>query len=263
MKGTALLLVAFFAWLLPSLWAFAASGGETPEDRLFESANEAYSRGEYQGAIDRYQQIIKTAGYSPPVLYNLANSYAQTGQTGRAVLNYERGLRLSPTNSDILGNLELLRKERGLFPKEPGGAERFFGLLTVDQWATLVMISLLLLSLFLLASLRYRFTRQLTIGVTATSSLLFCLAVSGILFRYPFYNPSVVIASEVKLSVSPFALSATSGSLQEGRLVYPKKQHGDFSYVVDETERKGWVPSRVLEAVCTAAYQANKTAYER
>ncbi len=85
---------------------------------LFQKGNEAYSRGDYAQAIAQYEQITETAGYAPSVLYNLANSYALSGQTGRAVLNYERALRLAPSDSDISGNLELVKKENGLFPRE-------------------------------------------------------------------------------------------------------------------------------------------------
>lgn len=220
------------------------------EDKLFEQGNAAYSRGNYVEAISHYQELIESRGYSAAVLYNLANSYAMSGQTGKAVLNYERALRLSPSHSDISGNLELVKKERGLFPKETSGVEKFFALLRLDQWTALFVISLFLLTCFLFSTLKFSFSKQLKTSVISSSFLLICLTATGIFFRYPFFNPSVVIAPEAKLFISPFESSASIGALQEGRLVYPIKRHGDFSYVVDETDRKGWVPSREIESVC-------------
>jgi hypothetical protein len=31
---------------------------------------------------------------------------------------------------------------------------------------------------------------------------------------------------------------------------YTQKSHGNFSYVTDETDRQGWIPSSLLEPVC-------------
>lgn len=223
------------------------------EDNLFGEANEAYSRGDYAQAISKYQQITETAGYSPSVLYNLANSLAQSGKTGRAILNYERALRLAPSDSDISGNLQLIKKENGLFPKESSRGERFFQLLNLNQWTVLILLPLVLVTIYMLATVKYRFSRQLNIGVAASCFLLLCLATAGTIYRYQYFNPSVVISPEVKLFISPFQSSASIGTLQEGRLVYPQKSHGNFTYVTDETDRKGWIPSAQIESVCKTA----------
>lgn len=229
--------------------ASAALSGQA-EDILFEEANLAYSQGDYGQAIVKYQQINQTAGYSSSVLFNLANSYAQSGQPGKAILNYERALRLAPSDIDISGNLQLVKKENGLFPHEPSRTERFFQLLNLNQWTTLALLALVIASCFLAASLKHHFSRQWKISVAAGSLLLFSLAISGSLHNYQFFNPAVVISPDVKLFVSPFEGSASTGSLQEGRLVYPKKNHGDFSYVTDEIGRKGWIHISNLETVC-------------
>ena len=240
----------YFPILLAILLLSATAVLGTVEDSLFQEGNEAYSRGDYAQAISKYQQITETAGYSPSVLYNLANSYAQSGKTGRAILNYERALRLSPSDSDIFGNLELVKKENGLFPKQSSRAERFFRLLNLKQWTALILLALVTGTTFLLATMKYRFSKQLSIGMGTSCFLLLCLATAGTIFRYQHFNPSVVISPDVKLFISPFESSASIGALQEGRLVYPQKRHGDFSYVIDETDRKGWIPSALIEPVC-------------
>lgn len=216
---------------------------------LFQKGNEAYSSGDYQGAIGYFSQIVDSEGYSPAVLYNLANSYAQSGGIGKAILAYERALRLSPSDPDIRGNLELIKKESGLFPKESTRAEAFLFLLTLRQWSLLALSSLAALTLFQLISLKYRFTRQTTITVVTLSVLSFSLGSIGTIFQYRHFNPSVVIAKDVRLLVSPFTSANSIGALQEGRLVYPLKHHLDFIYVTDETDRKGWISEASVEAV--------------
>lgn len=255
MKGTGFRLL--ISTVLTILLLSTAVLAGTAEDQHFREANEAYSRGDYDQAIEKYEQITETAGYAPAVLYNLANSYALSGKPGRAILNYERALRLSPADSDIAGNLELIKKEHGLFPQEPSTAERFFQILNLNQWTVLILLALIVITSYLFAAMKYRFTRQFKISVGTCCFVLLCLGAAGTVFRYQDFNPSVVIAPDVKLLISPFASSASIGILPAGRLVYPQKSHGSFRYVVDEMERQGWIDSSLIEPVCKAAHSGS------
>jgi hypothetical protein len=63
---------------------------------------------------------------SPELRYNLGNAYYKSGNLGRAVLNYERSLRLAPRDEDARANLELVQsmlRDRQ-FVEEPGVAAR-------------------------------------------------------------------------------------------------------------------------------------------
>lgn len=242
----ALFFFLFAAFLLPPV----SPAAEAPIEDIFQQANEAYSRGDYTSAIASYEQITELSGYSPEVLFNLANSYGQAGETGKAILSYERAMRLKPSDPDIIGNLELIKKENGLFPKEPTETEKFLNILKLNQWSLLVLLSLILLALFLFSAMKLRFSRQLTISLSAGCLLVCALAIYGTFYHYQYFNPSVVIAADTKLFISPFDSAASSGTIQEGRLVYPQKNHGNFSYVTDETGRKGWVPTASIEPVC-------------
>jgi hypothetical protein len=244
-----IVLLMFILLLLPG----SGVGSDINVKSLFQQGNEAYSRGDYEQAISSYEQITEHAGYAPPVLFNLANSYAQSRKIGKAVLSYERGLRLTPSDLDISGNLELVRKESGLFPMTPSAGERFFRLLNQNQWSGAILFALVLCPLFLFAAMRFRLSRQLTISVSLTCFLLLCLSTAGAWFHYQFFNPSVVVTPDARLFISPFITSKSIGTIQEGRLVYPEKTHGNFTYVTDETDRKGWIPNGSLEAVAKAA----------
>lgn len=251
MRGTSFRLANLLV-LTILLLATAIQAG-TVEENLFGAANEAYSRGNYDQAIEKYERITATAGYAPGVLFNLANSYAMSGKPGRAILNYERALRVSPSDPDIAGNLELIKKENGLFPQEPSITEQFFRTLSLNQWTMLILLALFLGISYLLAAMKYRLTRQLAIGAVTCCILLLALGGTGTLVRYQDFNPAVVITPDVKMLVSPFPSSASIGTLPEGRLVFPQKSHGSFSYVADELGRQGWIDSSHLESVCKAA----------
>jgi tetratricopeptide (TPR) repeat protein len=231
------------------LWQSIPGRAGGNEEQLFQQGNEAYSRGDYEQAISHYEELISSAGFSPAVLFNLANSYAQAGKTGRAILNYERALRLAPTDSDITGNLELVRKESGLFTGEAAGTDRLFHLLSLDQWAMLGLTALFCFTLLHIAAHKYPIGRKTRMAVSITCLLLLILAVTGTAIRYQGFKPAVVIAADARLLISPFPSATSVGAIQEGRLVSPQKQHGPFTYVKDETNRQGWILSSALEAV--------------
>lgn len=233
----------FFIFFSP-VW----TAGQHSQD-LFEQGNEAYSRGDYYAAAEFYNQLAATSGYSAGLLYNLGNSYAQFGQTGKAILNYERALRLSPSDSDIQGNLELIKKESGLFPKEYSWSERFFQLLDLNQWTMSAFSVLALLSIFQLLSLKFHFSILARRLFSACCLFLLMLSVTGGFYRHQQWHPSVVTKSDSRLLISPFSAAASTSSIQQGRLVYPQQTHGQFSYVTDETGRRGWIDSSAIEAV--------------
>jgi tetratricopeptide (TPR) repeat protein len=216
---------------------------------LFEEANSAYSSGDYEAAISSYERIIGQSGFSSSVLYNLANGYARNGQTGKAIVNYERALLLSPNDSDILGNLQLVKKESGLFVREYSWLEKILFALSFDGWATLLLASLVILAAFYAGSLFFATSRKSTLTFTTLWVILFGLLCAGGYSVYQKSNPSIVISPGARLLVSPFEDATSIGKIQEGRRVYPLTQHRTYTYVVDETERKGWIADSDLEAV--------------
>lgn len=77
-------------------------------DQAFLAATQAYREGRFADARTGFEQL-RSAGYESPALYyNLGNAYYKTGDAARAVLFYERALRLAPGDEDILHNLQLV-----------------------------------------------------------------------------------------------------------------------------------------------------------
>ncbi len=68
-------------------------------------ADTLYMRGDYKQSAEAYLAIAQVDGESPELLFNLANSYAQAGDYGNAILYYSRANRLDPTNKEIKNNL--------------------------------------------------------------------------------------------------------------------------------------------------------------
>ena len=87
----------------------------------------------------------------------------------------------------------------------------------------------------------------MSIRLTCLLLLLLCGLATAV--RYRDFNPSVVIEADARLLISPFSSASSIGAIQEGRLVFPLKNHGSFTYIKDETDRHGWITTASIEAV--------------
>lgn len=76
-----------------------------------QQADSAYNAENYSLAIKLYKQSIAEEGQSSDVYYNLGNACYRADKLGDAVINYERSLRLNPTNSDARQNLEFVKSK--------------------------------------------------------------------------------------------------------------------------------------------------------
>lgn len=72
---------------------------------LAEQGDSAYTADDFQRAAELYTKAAETEGTSSALFYNLGNTHYRMGQLGRAILNYERALKLDPTNEDARANL--------------------------------------------------------------------------------------------------------------------------------------------------------------
>ena len=230
-------------FLVQVLWAGGADKG-----KQFREATEAYASGDYKTASRQFEVLVED-GVSASLLYNLANSYAQAGESGRAILNYERARRLAPGDSDIKGNLQFLRKEKGLFQEEQSLSRRIVSGLELNQWTALAAIGFVCFGALLLLPLPSGLPRTPRYAAAAVCLLLSTGAIAGAVGQYRHWNDGVVIVADARLRVSPFSSAASTGTIQEGRLVRPEKSHGNYFLVEDETGRRGWLEAAAFESI--------------
>ncbi len=235
--------------LIPLFLASIASAGSS--EKLFAEGNAAYSVGDYDKAIAAYENIIQEEGYAASVLYNLGNSYAQKGMIGKAVLCYERALKLDPSNSDIIGNLEKLRKDAGLFIPEKYKIELFFDLFSIYGWALATLLAVVAVTILLACRLKLNISKKMFGWSCGLAVVLLTVSVAGIKLNYGDYNPLIILQKDVKLQVSPFDGSSPVGAIAEGKMVLPLgRDYGEYLYVEDVSGRRGWLHSGAAEPVC-------------
>jgi len=230
-------------WLMLGCRLFAASGGED----LFTQANRAFAGGHYADAIRDYETVATKQGFSAPLLFNLANAYFRDGKIGRAILNYERALVLTPKDADIEANLRLARKASGLFIPDPAWWQRATRLLSMDGWAWLAGGSLALSCvggiMGLLSKRRpWRFVMVLSLVVFSAATT--CLGV-----RWGDFNRAVVLAPETPVRIGPFDTAKSSSALMAGEVVEIQNRHENYFFIRNPDGKSGWVSNQQVERV--------------
>ena len=223
--------------------------GSAFANSLFDQANEAFSKNNYLEAVNLYEQFSLKKGHSASLYFNIANSYAQLGENGKAVLNYERALRLSPNNADIIKNFSYFKEEAGLFLDEQSILDKLLNLLSPNQWSYLTLAFLVATSLTII------FWKKLATGSTpraVVSLFIFCLltSASGLAAAQTYLSaPTYVVIKDVKMMVSPFEDAKPKGLIKSGKTASVGKKYKTYVHIEDETGQQGWVKSNNLEAV--------------
>lgn len=97
-------------WLAVAVLLIAtASSLASPLD----DAAKAYDDGDFAKAISIYNQVAEETGVSASLLYNLGNSYVKVGDYGKAMLSYQRALRLDPSDKNIKENISFITSKVG------------------------------------------------------------------------------------------------------------------------------------------------------
>ncbi len=97
-------------WGLSLLFCIMAIiSNAAPKKSVVAEADSAYANKEYSKAIELYEQVAADKGISAPLLFNIGNSYFQTGDYGNAMLYWQRARRLDPSSKEINSNISYLR----------------------------------------------------------------------------------------------------------------------------------------------------------
>ncbi len=223
--------------------ARAESGGPS-----FDEANRAYSGGHYADAVADFENLARSYGWSAPLLYDLANAYAQEGNVGLAVLNYERAQVLAPRDPDIVANLAYVRAKAGLPAPMKPWYQRLARTSSLTTWTLFAVSGFWLACVAFLAGRKWRVRRLVHAGVLAALIGVSTFAAAVVLDR-DLDHAVVVERKTTPIRVSPFDTAASEVALSEGEEVSIIGHHGNFVRVRDGQGRGGWVQSAAVQLV--------------
>lgn len=225
-----------------------------------QSADQAYSRGNYQSAIQQYEQLLKH-GVSAELYYNLGNAYFRTDNITQAIIAYERAHLLSPGNDDINFNLQFARSKT--IDKITPESEMFFvtwyrsivNFTSVDNWAYAGLASIILALILILL---YLFAPQLTlrkIGFYGAAALIVVFLMCN-LFAYQQRrslqnrNGAIVIAPTVNVKSTPSSGGTDAFVIHEGtRVNITDRSMKQWRAIRLADGREGWISAEKIEEI--------------
>jgi len=104
-KQIAVLVVLFFALTV------AAPATATDPSALITSAEQAYTQGDYQGAISGYKAALDAGLHNGWLYYNLGNAEYKAGELAQAIANYQLAAKYLPGSAAARTDLELARSK--------------------------------------------------------------------------------------------------------------------------------------------------------
>lgn len=240
---------------------FAASAQTQYQDSLWNAANAAYAEGRWMDAAADYE-LISSMGLESPALYcNTGDAYFKDGNIPKAILYYERALKLDPSYEDARFNLAFLEnsiQDRITAVPEfvlKAWARDACYIMDSDSWAVLFLVllacTLALVLLFLLApSVAGRRTGFFA-GIVTFVLAVFCLSFS--LWQKQDYmkaDGAIVMRPVTSVKSSPSSeVSKDLFILHEGTKVKVIDEVGQWKNIELADGRQGWLPSDDIEII--------------
>ena len=253
---------AVMAVVMLMMLPFAASAQEKDYvDSLWNAANEAYVEGRWNDAVSGYEMISSMGLESASLYCNTGDAWFKDGNVPKAILYYERALKLDPSYSDARYNLELLNSgiQDRIDPVPEfvlkAWARDICYIMDSDAWAVCFMVllalTLAMALLFILAPTaggrRTGFFTGIVLLLLAAFSLSF-----SIWQKKDYMNADSAIVMRPVTSVKSSPSSEASKDLfilHEGTKVTIIDSVGSWNNIELADGRQGWIPSGDIEII--------------
>ncbi len=225
-----------------------------------DEAIKAYKAGNYQLVIEKYDSVLRSGVSSPELYYNIGNAYYKQGRAGKAILNYERALKLSPGDDDISFNLKIARaKLIDRIDQTP----RFFlsswfdtavNFLSANGWTISALITLilfcLLVTVFFLSHNSSARKLSLFSGIAAFGLLI----VFSILLSFRYHsdiqqNTGIITAQVIGAKFAPGQSEKDAFVIHEGLKVRVEESSDEWMKIGLDDGKVGWVTKNSIEII--------------
>jgi len=247
------------------IFAFVCSINALASNTILAEAEEAFRSGDYARSIELYEAIIaqelaENNRVSAQLHYNLGNAYFRNNELGRAILNFERALLLSPGDSDIRHNLRFARAHT-VDRIEPAGIvfltnwiSGVRNIFNSNQWARIAIVFFLLfigcIAVFLFVRLIWARQMAFYAGIVF---VLLMIAANVFAFRQKDERVNrefaIVMPSGISVNASPDANSNLLFQLHEGTRVRIRNSDGDWYEIEIENGSVGWTRKQNVERI--------------
>ena len=235
-----------------SLACATARSAQENQDPAFAKANQDYSEGHFQEAVDGYQNLVQAGQWSANLFYNLGNGWFRLGNLGEAILNYERAVALDPHHPEAAANLNLVRDEARALELQRKGLDRYIQAATSTQYLIAASIAFWCI-LFGIARLFF-FRRHSAILVLL---IIFVTVVFGgaVFALYSLETGSkgralaIVTGKKIEARLATADNSNSILPLPPGSEIKVLSQRGDWLYAELPNDLRGWIPANAAQRV--------------
>lgn len=197
-----------YIFILVSIFFLSSTGRAAT---LVQQADSAYTSDDFATAAALYKQVIATEGPSVKLYYNLGNSYYRMGESGNAILSYERALRLDPTDEDVRNNLEFVNSR---ITDRPGERGTFLGnaldavasATRSNVWAWIAFGCFVLTAAALMA---YLFSNTVAIRKIGFFGGILTLIGCMVSILFAFRSAAIAMADDVAIVMAPSTILST------------------------------------------------------
>lgn len=235
--------------------AHASSASAT----LYNEANALYRAARYPEAIERYAKALDAGLQNGYVYYNLANAYFKNNQVGKAILFYERALKLLPRDEDIETNLRfanLLKADKDPPSNTNPVLNLILGMhhaLNPDEQAILCSALLFLVGAVAIMTV-FSYSRRRSTFVTAIAILGAILVLSGVslaakIHAREFVETAIVMEPKVDAMSGPGDQYIKHFALHEGTKVVIERQSAGWCLIRLPNGLGGWLRADAVERI--------------
>lgn len=230
-------------------------------DSLWTAGVQAYTDGKFSDASAAWTSIEESGQKSAKLYYNLGNAWFKQGNYPKAILNYERALRLDPSYSDARYNLEFTSN----FVQDKIEPVPEFILKSVARKVCYVMgsnawavIFLVLLAAALVMGLLFLLGSSVGKGRAGFYCGIVLLLLSAGALSFSIWQKSDSVKTDTAIVMSPVSSvksSPSSGSskdlfvIHEGTKVTILDEVGSWKNIALADGRQGWITSNELEVI--------------
>ncbi len=249
-----------FTKLIFIIFLLAISNNALAEDERIYQANDLYMEGDYEAAIELYEEVLLSDLVSADLYYNLGNAYYRQGYLPSAILNYERALLMAPHDRDIRHNLNLAYGQitDNIEPLHEFFLTRwlisFRNIADSNSWALISVISFII---FLTGMLLYFFSKNVTFRKLCFFLAVFAILISAIGFSFSSkqkrnlieHKRAIVFSPSVTVRSSPDARSTELFVLHSGTRVFILQQIDQWFEIEIDDGHVGWMHAEHLEII--------------
>ena len=253
---------AMMALLIVLLWPGLLHAQEKDyADSLWNMANQAYVEGRWADAVKGYETISEMGLESAALYCNTGDAYFKDSNPAKAILYYERALKLDPSYSDARFNLALLNT--GIQDRIDAVPEfvlktwfrNFSYIMDSNSWAVcfilFIALTLAMILMFILSpsigGRRTGFFVGIVMLLSALMSLTFSVWQKNDAIKT---DEAIIMRPVTSVKSSPSAEASTDlFILHEGTKVKLLDGVGSWKNIELADGRQGWIPSADLEVI--------------